>query len=141
MTKRADHRVHRLPSAVALCLTLLQLVSSLHFALVPHGFGSDLNGLVHLRRTLTTDQLDERAQSATQPAPGRPSLVAERASCEPEACPLGFSGPLARLAPASDHSLLTWLSSSQSPVAHTGGIISRSRALLDAPKTSPPLAV
>ncbi|HYQ40875.1 MAG TPA: hypothetical protein VER11_02880 [Polyangiaceae bacterium] len=141
MTKRANHRDHPLPSVVALCLSLLQLVSTLHFALVPHGFGSDLSGLVHLRRALTTEQLGERANAATQLAPERPSLVAGSASCDPEACPLGFCGQLAGLLEAGAHRLLLWLPGCRELHLRANIVVTRRRVLLDAPKTSPPFAV
>jgi hypothetical protein len=140
MTKRAVHSVRPLAS-VALCLVLLQLVSALHFALVPHGFGPGLSGLVHLHRALAAEPEQARASGATRRAPNRPTLVSGVAACAPEACPLGFSGPLSRPVPPSQLCSLIWLPTVSERLSrgHIGA--DGSRALLSAPKTSPPLSV
>ncbi len=44
-TSQAEHSP--LANLVACCLVLLQLLTALHFALVPHGFSAGLNGFVH----------------------------------------------------------------------------------------------
>ena len=137
MTKRAVHSVRLPASVVALCLVLLQLVSSLHFALVPHGFNARLSGLVHLHRAFGA----EPGRAATQQAPSRPTLVAGIAACAPDDCPLGFSGHSSRPVSPSSLSSLIWLPEANELVAREQLARDRSRALLSAPKTSPPLAV
>jgi len=139
MTKRAVHRVRSFESVVALCVVLLQLLGSLHFALIPHGFGAGLGGLVHLRSTLAGAPERALAGNATRPAPDRPALVSRSASCEPEACPLGFAGQLSRPVFASELSQLIWLPAPSRQRPGQGIVASRTRSLLSAPKTSPPL--
>ncbi|HEY3253215.1 MAG TPA: hypothetical protein VGJ91_04670 [Polyangiaceae bacterium] len=141
MTKRVVHSVSAPARLVALCLVLLQLVSTLHFALVPHGFGVGLSGFVHLHPARAG--LAERAPRprATEPASNRPTLVASVAACAPDACPLGFSGPPARLVPPSTLCSLIWLPLPSQRVSRAPIAEDRGRALLSAPKTSPPLTV
>ena len=143
MTNRSRRRVLPLESVVALCLVLLQLVSILHFALVPHRFGAGLSSLVHLARERTAEPQATRVQprSATQAAADCPALVAQSAGCEPDACPLAFSGPPSRHVPPSQLSFLIWLSEASEQEGQEHFAIDRGRALLSAPKTSPPLTV
>jgi hypothetical protein len=118
---------------VALGLVLLQLATALHFALIPHGFNAGSGGLEHVHRLPVS--------RATERAPDRPSLVTGVPSCAPDACPIGFSGPVslllaqaaitARIAlPVAGHGVAT------APVARC-----RTQLLLAAPKTSPPQCV
>jgi hypothetical protein len=138
MTKHAVPRVRPLASVVALCLVLLQLVSVLHFALVPHGFGAGLRGLVHLHRVLGVESKQVSWGRGTQQAPNRPTLVAGVVSCAPEACPLGFSGHTSTAVSPSQLSALIWLPQAGELVSLAHGVWGRSRVLLSAPKTSPP---
>lgn len=140
MTKRAIHS-GRPRASVALCLVLLQLLGALHFALIPHGLGADLRGLVHLHRALVAEPRHASDALATQTAPNRPTLVAGFAACAPDACPLGFSGPTSHPVPSSELCSLIWLPRVSQHVACDRIIVDRSRALLSAPKTSPPLTV
>ena len=141
MTKRAEPSVRQslakraqlraFPGLVALCLVALQLVTTLHFALVPHGFDADGLGFVHVHRALA---------HATEPAPQRPTLVTGIASCAPEACPIGFSGPVsASVAGPALASLIAppLLSASLAPEL---AALPPKQVLLSAPKTSPPRA-
>ena len=139
MTKRAVHRVRSLESVVALCVLLLQLLGSLHFALIPHGLAAGRGGLVHLRNKLAGAPGSALAGNAIRPAPERPALVSGSASCEPEACPLGFSGQLSRPVFASELSQLIWLPAQNRQRAGKDIVDSRTQSLLSAPKTSPPL--
>lgn len=141
MTKRAVHRRHSFDSVVALCVVLLQLLGSLHFALIPHGFGAGLGGLVHLRGKLPGSAERTLTGRATRPAPERPTLVSRAASCEPEACPLGFAGQLSRPVVASELSQLIWLPQGSARRSNGAIVVSRARSLLSAPKTSPPPSV
>jgi hypothetical protein len=139
MTKR----VHSFPfaSAAALCLVLLQLVSALHFSLVPHRFGSGLRGLVHFHRAQAAEPGVARASRATQPARNRQALVSDIAACAPDACPLGFTGALSRPVPSSQLSSLIWLPAAREHSSRKRINSDRARALLSAPKTSPPASV
>jgi len=141
MTKRAVHCLRSLESRVALCVVLLQLLSSLHFALIPHGFGGHSGGLIHLRGTAASKSVRALNSSATRPAPESPALVSRIASCEPEACPLGFSGQLSRPFLGSALSQIICLPAPHLLAGGTGLTVSRSRSLLSAPKTSPPILV
>jgi hypothetical protein len=118
---------------------LLQLLGSLHFALIPHGFGAGLNSLVHLRSRLAGPPERALLGGATRPAQERPALVSGSASCEPEACPLGFSGQHSRPVLASELSQLIWLPAPSTPRNGKRAFVSRTQCLLSAPKTSPPL--
>jgi hypothetical protein len=141
MTKRAVHRVSPLASVVALCLLLLQLVNALHFALIPHGFGAGPSGLVHVHRTLTAANPERTlALSATQQPQERPKLVARFTSSDSEACPVGFSGPASRLVPPHQLCSLISLPAVREQRSQARAVVDRSRALLAAPKTSPPFA-
>ncbi|HEY0466546.1 MAG TPA: hypothetical protein VGC79_20195 [Polyangiaceae bacterium] len=140
MTKRAVHR-SRPRASVALCLVLLQLLGALHFTLVPHGFGAGLNGLVHLHRAFAAKPAPGLESAATRPAQNRPTLVAGSPACAPEACPFGFTGPSSRIVPASELCALIWLPVASESVSSARLVVDRSRALLSAPKTSPPHTV
>lgn len=139
MTKRVVHSVRPLASVVALCLVLLQLVSALHFALVPHGFGAGLGGFVHLHRGRSARA--EQPRRATELPSNRPTLVAGVAACAPDACPLGFSGPPSRPVPPSQLCSLIWLPAVSERVSRAHRACDRGRVLLSAPKTSPPQTV
>lgn len=126
-------------SLIACCLVLLQLVTALHFALVPHGFSAGLNGFVHVHAAFG----EQRASTshAERVASDRPSLVSDAASCTSESCPIGFGGPHSVLLAAAPASALLELAvtAQAAPPARFG--IQRGRALLNAPKTSPPFRV
>jgi len=141
MTKRAVHSVRPLASVVALCLVLLQLVGALHFAVVPHGFNAGFSGLVHLHRALAAEPSRSRDSAATQRTPNRPSLVAGSAACTPDECPLGFAGHASLPVSPSQLWSLIWLPRASELVARDCVVSDRARALLSAPKTSPPLTV
>jgi len=140
MTKRAVHGVHLPASAFALCLVLLQLVSALHFALIPHAFGAGSSGLVHLHRAFGAARAGGPQGRATEPPSDRPTLVSGIAPCAPDACPIGFSGPASTLVSACALSSLIWLPEVSELAASTRVVPDRVRALLSAPKTSPPLS-
>ena len=140
MTKRSPSSVRHplaarsgpraLPGLVALGLVLLQLVTALHFALIPHGFNPNSSGFEHVHRVLVS--------RATERAPVRPTLVTGTPSCAPDACPIGFSGPASLLlarATAAECIALPGISARavSAPVARC-----RAQLLLAAPKTSPP---
>jgi len=141
MTKRAFYSVRPLASVVALCVVVLQLVSALHFALVPHGFNAGLSGFVHLHRARFAQAERKLRSTVTELPSNRPALVAGVAGCAPDTCPLGFSGSPSRPVAANQLSSLIWLPAVGAYVSQTGTTADRSRALLSAPKTSPPLSV
>jgi hypothetical protein len=124
-------------SLIACGLVLLQLVTALHFALVPHGFSAGLNGFVHVHAA--PGESPQRVDNA-RALPGLPSLISGAASCAPESCPIGFSGPHSLLlspAPATRLLELAVLTQSAPPAPVS---IARS-VLLRAPKTSPSIRV
>ncbi len=142
MTKRAELSVRQslakgvraraFPGLVALCLVALQLVTALHFALVPHGFNADGRGFVHVHRWLA---------AATESAPkrlSRPALVTSVASCSPDACPLGFAGPVSTVLASPALAGLIAPSFVTSSAAPSLAPLPRKQVLLNAPKTSPP---
>ena len=140
-SRRAPLKQRRAParyaaSLVATCLVLLQLVTALHFALIPHRFSAGLNGFVHVhgapaeRAAVAPRTLQSASQSA--------SLVSERTSCVTESCPVGFAGAHSVLLAAPGSGALLALTSAVQAAAAEGIALARSRVLLSAPKTSPP---
>jgi len=123
-------------SLVARCLVLLQLLTALHFALVPHGFSAGLNGFVHVHAAPG----EQRASTshAERVASDRPALVSDAASCATESCPIGFTGPHSVLLAAAQASDLLELAVVAQTLPPFRVAVPRSRALLNAPKTSPP---
>jgi hypothetical protein len=118
---------------VALGLVLLQLVTALHFALIPHGFNAGLSGFEHVHRALVG--------AATERAPDRPTLVSGAPACAPEACPIGFSGPLSLLLSPAAFTARAALPSACASVSSARVALGRTPLLLTAPKTSPPRGV
>jgi len=141
MTKRAVPSVRSLARIVALCVVALQLVNVLHFSLVSHGFGASASGFVHLHRALSAAPERAPSDDATQGTSNRPTLVMGSASSSTDACPLGFSGPPLRPLASSAPCALIWLPVVAELAAREHVVSDRSRALLRAPKTSPPHAV
>jgi hypothetical protein len=118
---------------------LLQLATALHFALVPHGFSAGLNGFVHVHAALSAEPASTK-RALHQPS-DQPSLVSHTASCSTESCPLGFAGAQSvLLARAGVPSVLELARAPQMALSPRAPV-SRSRALLNAPKTSPPICV
>jgi hypothetical protein len=140
---RVERKVaaHYGPSLVACFLVLLQLVTALHFALVPHGFSAGLNGFVHVHVHAALGQTHASALEAPPPASGRPSLVSGAPSCAPESCPIGFAGAHSALLAAPQASGLVALALATRALPLARFAIPRSRALVNAPKTSPPFRV
>jgi uncharacterized membrane protein HdeD (DUF308 family) len=126
-------------SLIACCLVLLQLVTALHFALVPHGFSAGLNGFVHVHAAFGEQRASE--SHAERVASGRPALVSGAASCASESCPIGLSGPHSALLAAAQTSGLLELAVVAQALSPSRGAVPRGRALLNAPKTSPPSRV
>jgi len=140
MTKRAQFQIRHalatrqssraLPGLVALGLVLLQLITALHFALIPHGFNAGLSGFEHVHGRLVS--------GVSENAPDRPAFVTGARTSAPDACPIGFSGPVSvLLAPAAAIQRLA-LPVSQASLAGATVATRRAQLLLTAPKTSPP---
>jgi hypothetical protein len=125
-------------SLVASCLVLLQLVTALHFALVPHGFSAGLNGFVHVHASLGERLSTIQAERAPS---DQPSMVSGAAACAPDSCPIGFAGPHSVLLAAPQASGLLALAVAAQALPPLRLAVPRSRALLNAPKTSPPFRV
>jgi hypothetical protein len=121
---------------VALCLVALQLVTALHFALVPHAFSAGLSGFVHVHA-----QAERASQSRFEHAPRMPGQlqwVSGGASCASESCPIGFAGQHSlRLGGDEAAALLSFATAPAFPRAERH-IAARVSVLLSAPKTSPP---
>ncbi|HEY5374887.1 MAG TPA: hypothetical protein VIK01_14490 [Polyangiaceae bacterium] len=124
---------------VACCLVLLQLVTALHFALVPHGFSAGLNGFVHVHAAFAEQR--SGAGHAEHVASQRPSLVSDAASCAPESCPIGFAGPHSLLLASAQAAGLLELAVTAQALPPARFAVPCGRALLNAPKTSPPFRV
>ncbi len=127
------------PALVALALVALQLVTALHFALVPHGFSAGLSGFVHVHEEAVHAVSARSESEVARRASVVPELISGNASCSSDSCPIGFAGHHSVLlgsggAPA----LLAFVvTSAQAQPGHY--VTPRSRVLLSAPKTSPPV--
>jgi hypothetical protein len=122
---------------IALCLVALQLVTALHFALIPHGFSAGLSGFVHVHRA--------RSGAAAAPEFGHEQrasktleLVSDDASCVTESCPIGFAGHHSTLVESSPATGRIALSITPERAPDAPYFVEPSRVLLSAPKTSPP---
>jgi hypothetical protein len=125
------------PALVALCLVALQLVTALHFALVPHGFSAGLSGFVHVHA-----QPERPSQSHFDRLPralGALQWVSGGASCGGESCPIGFAGHHSVLLAGNQASALLGVADAPSRARARHYFAPRNRALLSAPKTSPPV--
>jgi hypothetical protein len=130
---------YRRSALVALCLVALQLVTALHFALIPHGFGAGLNGFVHVHGQISGDATAsvsaERRELARTDAP---AFERDSGSCASDTCPIGFAGHSSVLLASSEAtSLLALPVIAQPSVAHVDSS-ARESVLRLAPKTSPP---
>lgn len=128
-----------LASLVACCLVLLQLATALHFSLVPHCFSAGLNGFVH-EHEAHGEQRASTSHAERGPSP-QPSLVRDAASCASESCPIGFAGPHSVLLATAQASGLLELARTTQALPPARLAVPRARALLSAPKTSPPFRV
>jgi hypothetical protein len=133
----------RRSTLLALCLVALQLVSALHFALVPHSFSAGLNGFVHVHgvRAPATRVDSCSALARRAPAAPTPAIDASDASCSGESCPIGFAGHPALLLADSDLVGLLAIGLDRDKQRDPGVayFAARNRVLLGAPKTSPPV--
>ena len=116
---------------VALCLVALQLAATLHFSLVSHSFNGSLNGFVHVHQA--------RRALARLERPTAVSLVADSAGCVGESCPVGFAGQHSVLLGSSEAPWLIALTQPGTRSPDNPHFTPRSRVLLSAPKTSPPV--
>ncbi|HEY4105965.1 MAG TPA: hypothetical protein VGM44_18820 [Polyangiaceae bacterium] len=135
--KRAPARKPAFYALFAVCLVALQLVTALHFALVPHAFNAGLSGFVHVH--VGDARVAKARSSFAERALNTPALERASASCSGESCPIGFAGQASTLVSASDVSAL--LGFDFAPVLEPArvGAPARNRVLLSAPKTSPPV--
>jgi hypothetical protein len=122
---------------VALCLVALQLITALHFALVPHGFNAGLNGFVHVHAARAEHSAEAQLGRASR-AQGAPAFVAGGVSCASDSCPIGFAGHHSVLLGGSEASALLAVVLAPAPPPSNLLLAARKRVLLSAPKTSPP---
>lgn len=128
-------RVRRSRALVALCVVLLQLVTALHFSLIPHGFNAGLSGFVHVHAVPAAfaHELGPERRAAS-----RPAVTVGSVSCTKDSCPLGFAGPSSVLLGSSQATGLVGLALAALRAPESRYFKERSRVLLAAPKTSPP---
>lgn len=111
----------------------LQLVTALHFALVPHAFSAQLTSFVHEHA-----RAEHGSESSHLPAPVA-HLHQGSPLCAADSCPLGFAGPsVLELAPFELIAASPAALPSAAPALSTY-VPARARLLLSAPKTSPPV--
>jgi hypothetical protein len=94
-----------------------------------------LNGFVHEH-----EAHGEQRASARQAGPV-PSVASDVASCASESCPIGFAGPYSVLLAAAQASGSLELTANAHALPPGRVAVPRGRALLNAPKTSPPFRV
>ncbi len=117
---------------LAFLVTALQLVSALHFTLVPHTFSAALGGVVHVHA-------DPVASTEVKRVPRAPAIGQVSLSCAIDVCPyadapsssLPFEPPAAIGSVAFGEARL--LAKAEARAA------SATRIFLSAPKTSPPV--
>ena len=122
-----------LPACVAWFVTFLQVLGTLHFALVPHGYSAALGGVVHLHSAPRVSV----ANAVRTPQPG-PAVDADSASCLADRClvadvpqhsPPRFALSLSGVVSFGQVRLLG---------GDTACVSEARRLFLSAPKTSPP---
>jgi hypothetical protein len=121
----------------ALCLIALQVVTALHFALVPHAFNSTLSGFVHVHARAAREA--GRAEALALRTASAPAFEHESVSCVGDSCPIGFAGPHSTLIVASRVSALLGFDLLPALAPIRAQAPARNRVLLSAPKTSPPV--
>lgn len=119
--------------ALALSIALLQLVSALHFWLVPHAFSAALGGVVHVDG-VSSARSPARARSDAE----RGFTVGSRA-CASDLCPFADAPagtPLVAAAAAAEPLPFGQVAL---PRRTDDELTTPLRILLEAPKTSPPV--
>ena len=112
----------------------LQVVTALHFALVPHAFSAQLTSFVHVHA-----RAEQRAEASRASTSRTKSVRQGDASCAADSCPIGFAGhTLLELARFEVGTSLPALLPSSAPRL-SSHVPARARLLLSAPKTSPPV--
>ncbi len=119
-------------ACVAWFVTLLQVVSALHVALVPHGYSSTLGGVVHVHAAARA------ATAVPAPLERGPAVHATSATCSAERC-------LVADAPQSSPPRFALLAAGSAAFGDARLLSEREartpeslRSFLSAPKTSPP---
>jgi hypothetical protein len=132
-------RSAKVSALIALCLVALQLVTALHFALVPHGFSAGLNGFVHVHGARSARHDARSRFTPERRASGALALVGDGASCASESCPIGFVGHHSVLPTENQAAAVLALVVADEHAPARRYFAGRSRVLLAAPKTSPPV--
>jgi len=119
-----------LHTLIASLVTLLQLVSALHFTLVPHTFSAALGGVVHVHAARTAVQPKRVARA--------PAIAASATSCAVDVCP--YADAPSSSAPCDPPAAAGAVAFGEARLlakAEARAASSR-RVFLSAPKTSPP---
>jgi hypothetical protein len=129
---RSQHAPKPLRAFLAWLVVLLQVVGTLHFALVPHAFSATLGGIVHSHGATSVEAPQHRSERA-------PAVSAGMQACSAELCPAADVPPSSLLGGAALPS--GWVSYGAACLLN--GAVARSpespRLFLSAPKTSPPV--
>jgi len=128
---RAARGVLGLYTLVGFLVTWLQLVSALHFTLVPHTFSAALGGVVHMHA-------EARAKEAPRRASRTPVARASTLACSVDVCPYAnapSSSPPCD--PPEPSGAVTFGEARLLAKAEARAADTR-RVFLSAPKTSPP---
>lgn len=116
---------------VAFAVALLQLVSVLHFTLVPHTFSAALGGVVHVHG-------GARASAEPKRAPRTPAIAQSSVSCAVDVCPYADApGGSLPCDPPSVSGAVAFGEARLLAKAEARSASTR-RVFLSAPKTSPP---
>ena len=139
----SPHRSHsaryalRVGKPVACCVVLLQLATALH----SRWFRTVLAPGPAASCTFTPPRRASGRSGVEPAASQQSSLVSDAASCAPDSCPIGFAGPHSFLLAAPQTSGLLGRGAVAESAPQPRLAVPRARALLNAPKTSPPSRV
>jgi hypothetical protein len=128
----ASSPLRTLPAFVAWLVTLLQVVSALHFALVPHTFSAALGGVAHVHG-------EGRARAQPRGEGRAAALVSDAASCTVDSCSVA-NAPAGSVLPRAAMATGSVSFGDVSPLgAPSARVAASQRIFLSAPKTSPPV--
>ena len=129
---RSQHAPKPFRAVLAWLVALLQIVGTLHFALVPHSFSATLGGFVHSHGAASVEATRQRGEHTSAVSVGL-------RACSADLCPAADVPPSSMLGGAALPS--GWVNYGAACLLN--GRAARSpespRVFLSAPKTSPPV--
>jgi hypothetical protein len=116
-------------------VALLQLVSALHFVLVPHTFSAAHGGIVHVH---SASRPTAEPRASVQ-APRVVALIADAATCSADLCPTADVPPSSLLHSAANATGWAAYGGARLLCERAARSAESQRVFLSAPKTSPPV--